>query len=99
MRSACRRHVEPLAVLVLLPILVGAIADAAIRDAKRASFAAAIAAAVAVALVVQTLDRNEGWAWIAAVLVSPLSVALAVATVAFWHGRGHRHRRPRDTHA
>ena len=43
---------------------------------------------------VQALDRNEGWSWIAAVLVSPLSMALAVGTALFWWGRTHPRRRP-----
>jgi len=36
---------------------------------------------------VQALDRNESWSWIAALLVSPLPIALAIATVLFWYGR------------
>ena len=85
---------EPLFVLVILPVLIGALAEATFRDAKRASLAAATGAALAVAVAVQALDRNESWSWVAAVLVSPLQIALAVATVAFWHGRDHS-RRPR----
>ena len=81
------RAVEPLLVLILLPIGVGALAEAVFRDAKRASLAAAAGSAIAVAVAVQALDRNESWSWIAAALVSPLPVALAIATVLFWYGR------------
>ena len=79
--------VEPLLVLILLPMGVGALAEAVFRDAKRASLAAAAGSAIAVGLAVQALDRNESWSWIAAVLVSPLPIALAIATVLFWYGR------------
>ena len=78
---------EPLLVLILLPMAVGAFAEAVFRDAKRASLAAAAVSAVAVGLAVQVLDRNESWSWIAALLVSPLPIALAIATVLFWYGR------------
>lgn len=86
---------EPLLVLVILPVLIGASAEAAFRDAKRASLAAAAGTALAIVVVVQALDRNESWSWIAAVLVSPLPIALAVGTALFWWGRTHpRRRRP-----
>ena len=81
------RDVEPVIVLILLPMAVGALAELAFRDAKRASLAAAVGTTLAVVLAVQALDRNEGWAWVAALLLSPLPIALAIATVLFWYGR------------
>ena len=78
---------EPLVVLILLPMAVGALAEAAFRDAKRASLVAAVGTALAVGIAVQALDRNESWSWVAALLVSPLPIALAIATVLFWYGR------------
>ena len=78
---------EPLVVLILLPMAVGALAEAVFRDAKRASLVAAFGAALGVGLAVQLLDRNESWSWVAALLVSPLPIALAIATVLFWYGR------------
>jgi hypothetical protein len=86
---------EPVLVLILLPVAVGALAEAAFRDARNASFAAALAAPLAVVAAVQALDRNEGWSWLAAVLVSPLPIALAIATVLFWYGRTTRRARRR----
>jgi cytochrome bd-type quinol oxidase subunit 2 len=86
--------VEPFVVLVILPVAIGALAEAAFRDARRASFTAAIGSAFAVGIVVQMLDRNESWSWVAAVLVSPLPIALAVGTVLFWYGRTTARRRP-----
>lgn len=87
---------EPLFVLVILPVLIGALAEAAFRDAKRASLAAAAGTALAIVFAVQALDRNESWSWIAAVLVSPLPMALAVGTALFWWGRTHSRRRRPD---
>ena len=84
---------EPLFVLVILPVLIGALAEAVFRDAKRASLVAAAGTVLAIVFAVQALDRNEGWNWIAAVLVSPLSMALAVGTALFWWGRTHSRRR------
>lgn len=86
--------VEPFLVLVVLPVAIGALAEAAFRDAKRASFAAAVGAAFAVALSVHLLDRDPGWGWLAAVLVWPLPVALAIGTVLFWYGRTTTHGHP-----
>ena len=81
------RDVEPALVLILLPMAIGALAEIAFRDARRASLAAAVGAVLAVAIAVQALGRDESWSWVAAMLVSPLSIALAIATVLFWYGR------------
>lgn len=78
---------EPLLVLVLLPVAIGAVAELAFRDAKRASLAAAAGTSLGVIAAVQGLDAEPGWSWIAGVLVSPLPIALAIATVLFWYGR------------
>ena len=85
--SRRRDDVEPVLVLVLLPVAIGALAEIAFRDARRASLAAAVGAALAVVVAVQMLDRDEGWIWVAGLLVSPLPIALAIATVLFWYGR------------
>lgn len=83
---------------MILPVAVGALAEAALRDAKRASLAAAVASAFLVAVAVQLLDRDGAtWSWVAAVLVWPVPVALAIGTVLFWHGRTTPHR-PRPRH-
>ena len=86
---------EPVLVLILLPVAIGALAEATFRDARRASLVAALGSTLAVGVAVQALDRNESWSWIAAVLVSPLPIALAVATVLFWYGRTTVRRRTR----
>ena len=84
---------EPLLVLVVLPVAIGALAEAAFRDARRASIVAAVGSVLAVGIVVQALDRNESWSWVAAALVSPLPVSFAIATVLFWYGRATSRRR------
>jgi cytochrome bd-type quinol oxidase subunit 2 len=89
-----RPAVQPLLVLVILPVAIGALAEATFRDAKRASLAAGVCSAIAVAVVVQALDPDAGWSWLAAVLVWPLPVALAIGTVLFWYGRTTRRHRP-----
>ena len=86
---------EPVLVLILLPVAIGALAEAAFRDARRASLVAALGSTLADGVAVQALDRNESWSWIAAVRVSPLPIALAVATVLFWYGRTTVRRRTR----
>ena len=88
---------EPLLVLVVLPMLVGIASELAFRDAKKASLAAALGATLAVILCVRALDPNATWGWLAALLVSPIPVAFAVATALFLYGHlrgGRRGRRP-----
>ena len=46
-----------------------------------------------VCLFVQILAPEGSWSWLAALLVSPLPVAFAVAAVFICHGRSNRHRR------
>ena len=41
-RGTSRPAVQPLLVLVILPVAIGALAEAAFRDAKRASLAAGV---------------------------------------------------------
>jgi hypothetical protein len=84
---------EPLLVLVVLPMLVGIVAELAFRDAKRASLAAALGTTAIVCLSVQILDANAAWTWLAALLVSPLPIAFAVATALFLYGHLHARRR------
>ena len=78
---------EPFLVLVALPVALGAIAELWLRDARRASFAAAIAALLALGICVQLREPGAGWHWVAALLVSPLPVAVAVGTAMLLYGR------------
>ncbi|HEY5365989.1 MAG TPA: hypothetical protein VIL19_05900 [Casimicrobiaceae bacterium] len=78
---------QPLLILVVLPILVGTGAELAFRDAKNASLAAAIGAIVVTCLAVVALDPRGTWTWLAGLLVSLLPVSIAVAAALFWYGR------------
>ena len=84
---------EPLLILVVLPVIIGSVAEFVFRDAKKASLYAAVGSVLMVALSVIVLDPAARWGWIAAVLVAPLPVALAVAAVMFWYGRAGMSRR------
>ena len=82
----------PLIVLLLLPALIGVAAELILRDPRRASLAATVGALVSVGLCAQALAPDENWAWLAALLVSPLPIAFAVAAVIICDGRKHRRR-------
>ena len=78
---------KALVLLLVLPVLIGFASEMIFRDAKRASFAAALGSGIVVVLGVVVLDPAGTWNWIAALLVSPLSMAFAVVTVLFCYGR------------
>jgi hypothetical protein len=89
---------EPLIVLVALPILIGIASELVFRDAKRASLAATLGTAAAICLCVHLLDAHARWSFLAALLVSPLPIACAVATALFLYGHlqeKERRRHPR----
>jgi hypothetical protein len=73
--------VEPLAVLVVMPVLVGVAAELVFRDTTRASLAAALMSSLAVYVCLATLDPGGTWNWLATFLVSPLAIALSLAAV------------------
>ena len=89
---------QPLAVLVVMPVLVGLAAELVFRDTTRASLAAALASSLAVYACLATLDPGGTWNWLATFLVSPLAIALSLATVltciGYLDGR-HNHRKRR----
>jgi len=88
---------QPFAVLVLLPIVIGIAAEGLFRDAQRASLVAAILASLEVYLSLATLDPGGEWNGLATVLVSPLAIAFSLATVlacfGFREGRRRHHSR------
>jgi hypothetical protein len=84
---------EPLIVLVLVPVLVGVTAELIFRDARKASFAAALGCPATIFLCLSLLDPDGGLSWLAALLVSPLAIALSLATVLFGFGRARARRR------
>lgn len=88
---------EPLVVLVVLPIVVGVASELAFRDTARASLAAALASSLAVYACLTHLDPGGEWNALAGFLVSPLAIAISLATVLLCFGaierRSIRHRR------
>ena len=86
---------EPVLVLILLPVLIGVGAELLFRDAVRASLAAALAAPAVVYLSIVALDPSGAWNWLASLLVAPLATALALAAVMACFGWTHARRRSR----
>ncbi|MBS0319745.1 MAG: hypothetical protein JSR18_04325 [Proteobacteria bacterium] len=83
--------------LVALPALVGFAAEATFRDTRRASLAAVLGAAVVTCGAVQILEPAAAWNWLAALMVSPLPIAISIAVAMFWYDRfGKPRRRSRD---
>jgi hypothetical protein len=87
--------VKALFILIVLPALVGIAAEWHYRDPRKASLAAASGAVLAVAACVQALDPAQPWNWIAAILVSPLAIAIAVVAALYCYGRAQLRGRPR----
>jgi hypothetical protein len=90
---------QPLVVLLVLPIAVGIVAALCFPDAKSASLVATLASVLAVCLSVGLLGGMDRWSWLAAFMVSPLTVAFTVAAVVVCQGRLHEHARKPHSHA
>ncbi len=86
---------EPVFVLILLPVLIGVGAEMLFRDTLRASLAATLVAPVVVYFSITTLDPGGTWNWLASLLVAPLAMALALGAVMVCFGRTHARKRPR----
>jgi hypothetical protein len=88
---------EPFAVLIVLPVVVGVAAELAFRDTSRASLAAAVVSSASVYTCLRWLDPEGAWNWLATFLVSPLAIAFSLATVltCFGYREGRRRHRTR----
>lgn len=86
---------EPLAVLVVLPVLIGIAAEVLFRDTSRASLAAAVLSSLSVYACLNYLDPGGTWNGLATFLVAPLAIAFSLATVlaCFGHREGRRPRK------
>jgi hypothetical protein len=87
LRQGRKASMKALVFLLVLPVLIGFASEMVFRDAKKASFTAAVGSALAVFLGVIVLDPAGTWNWVAALLVSPLPIALGVVTVLYCYGR------------
>lgn len=87
---------QPFAVLVVMPVLVGLAAELLFRDTTRASAAAAAASSILVYACLAALDPGGAWNGLATFLVSPLAIAFSLATViacfGYIEGRSRRRR-------
>jgi integral membrane sensor domain MASE1 len=79
--------VNALLVFFVMPILIGVGCELLVRTMRGASLAAAIIGPVVVVVCIMAFDPEDAWNWIAALLVSPLIVAIAVTTVMLCHRR------------
>lgn len=74
-------------VLFVFPVLIGLACQRLFSDTTKATFAATLAAPLVMYVCLHGLDPTGTWNWLATLLVSPLVIALALATVLFCFGR------------
>ncbi len=86
-------NMEPLLILVLLPLAIGLVSEWVFRDRKRAMFTAAAVTTLAVFVSLGLLDDEGTWNWLAALLVSPLAITFALFAVIATYGRSQVPRR------
>ena len=86
---------QPLLVLVLLPVVIGLACELVFRNARKASWAAIVGVALVIFVGLQAGDPDGTWNWLAALLVMPLPIALALAAVVLFDGRSQVKRRDR----
>lgn len=91
--SEITASVKPLLVLIFLPVLVGFGATMLFRGVRSASLAATIGAPAVVYFCLKALDPEDTWSWLAAFLVAPLVISLALVTVLLWFGRSRARKR------
>ena len=84
---------KALIVFFVLPTLIGIASMSLLRAFAHASLAAAIGAPLVVYLCIRFLDPDDAWNWLAALLVSPLVVAVAVIAVLLCYRRMHVRKR------
>jgi hypothetical protein len=88
--------VQPFAVLVVAPLLIGVASQLVFGDTRKAACAAMLGAAAVVIGGVIAGDPGGAWTWLASLLVMPLPIALALSAVLLCHGRSgvrHKHHR------
>jgi len=90
---------EPLGVLIVLPVVVGVIAERLFRDTSRASLAAAVVSSLSVYACLRHLDPTGTWNALATFLVAPLAIAFSLASVLLCFGHFEGRRTQRQEHA
>jgi hypothetical protein len=89
---------QPVIVLLILPFLIGLAARLTFRETSIALLLATLFAPLMVYGCIVALDPYDSWNWLAALLVAPLVVAVAVCTVLAGTGGRRRERRWRHSH-
>ena len=78
---------EPLVVLLLLPMLIGLVSWTLFSDTAKASLVATLGSPLVVYFCLKALDPDGTWNWLATLLVSPLVIAFSLATILVCFGR------------
>ena len=73
--------------LAVVPVLIGGAAWLSAREPKAGSLGAAIATTLFLFIAAHVEGADMALGWVATLLVLPLPIAFAVATVAFLSGR------------
>jgi hypothetical protein len=84
---------KPLLILIFLPVLIGVLSNTLFRAVRSASFFATLGAPLVVYVCFKALDPDDTWSWLAALLVAPLVISMAIVTVLVWFGRNRPRKR------
>jgi len=88
---------QPLLVLVVMPLVVGVLAAVTFGDTRRASLAAALASTAILYVCLSALNPSGEWTVLATFMVAPLTLAFALLAVLVVFGHGHLQRRSRHS--
>jgi hypothetical protein len=78
---------RPILVLLLLPVAIGMVSFALLRNVRKASFAATLLSPALIFCLVKFIEPGDAWSALATFLVSPLVIAIGVVTVFIFSGR------------
>ena len=84
---------QPLLVLVVMPLIVGVLAAVTFRDTRRASLAAVLVSTVILYTCLSTLNPSGEWTVLATLMVSPLTLAFTLLAVLLMFGQSRLRRR------
>ena len=76
---------KPFLILVVFPVMIGFLSELVFRDARKASFAAVVGATAVTCISVQILEPRAAWNWLAAIMVSPITIAIAVTVALYFY--------------
>lgn len=88
---------EALLVLIVVPAVIGVAAELVFRDTAHASLVAAVGSLAALFACLRYLEPEGSMSWLAALLISPFSIAFSLVAVLWSFSRLHPRKR-RDGH-